>query len=91
MPLAEDAAEMLPQGGIEQDTVQATPLLLESPATVAVNCAVPFPGRVGEAGDTTTSTEGTVIVAVADFIESVIEVAVSVTVILLAGSVVGAV
>ena len=91
VPLAEDAGETPPQVGTPQETVQATPLLLESPATLAVNCAVPFPGTVGEAGETTTPTEGTTMVAANDFVASVTEVAVSVTVKLVAGRVVGAV
>jgi hypothetical protein len=89
-PLADDVGATPPQGDGEQVKVQPTPLLPESPATVAVNCAVPFPGTVAEAGDTTTPTEGTVMVAVADFVVSVMEVAVSVTFKLVAGKVVGA-
>jgi hypothetical protein len=91
VPLAEDAGETPPQGGIPQDTVQLTPLLLESPATVAVNCVVPVPGTVADVGDTINPTEGTVMLALADLVLSVAEVAVSVTFMLLAGSEEGAV
>ena len=90
-PLAVDVGETPPQGAGEQDTVQVTPLLLESPATVAVNREVlPAPTAV-EAGATDTATEGTVMVAEVDFVLSVTEVAVNVTVKLLAGGLAGAV
>ena len=90
-PLAVEVGETLPQGEGEQDTVQLTPLLLESPATVAVNCVVPVPGTLADVGATLTATEGTVMVVGADFVLSVTEVPVSVTAVLLAGSVAGAV
>jgi hypothetical protein len=68
-----------------------TPLLLESPATVAVICVVPPSSTVVEVGATETATEGTVIVAEADFVVSVTEVAERVTFKLLAGGALGAV
>jgi hypothetical protein len=89
-PLAVDVGEGLPHGAVEHDTVQVTPLLLESPATVAVNCVVPVPETLAVEGTTVTATEGTVIVAGADLLVSATEVAVNVTVRLLAGSETGA-
>ena len=64
--------------------------MLESPMTVVVNCC--FPPDVTEAvvGVMFTATEGTVIVEAADFVESLAEVAVSVTLRSFAGGVGGA-
>ena len=90
-PLAVVAGKTPPQGAGEQDAVQVTPLLLESPATVAVNCEVLPASTVAEPGATDTATEGTVMVAEADFVLFAAEVAVNVTVKLLAGGLLGAV
>jgi len=84
-PLAVDVGATLPQGAVEQDTVHVTPLLLESPATVAVSCVVPVPATVVVEGTTVTPTEGIVSMAVADLLLSVTDFAVSVTVKLLGG------
>lgn len=90
-PVAVDVGATLPHGAVEQDTVHVTPLLLGSPATVAINCTVAVSRTVAVVGATDTPTDGIVMVADADFVLSVIEVAVSVTVKLLAGGTVGAV
>jgi hypothetical protein len=90
-PLAEEFAEIVPQGAVPQVTVQFTPLLPESPATVAVSFCVPVPATVAALGVTVTPTDGIVSVAVAVLLVSVTEVALIVTVKLLAGGVAGAV
>ena len=90
-PLAVAVGETLPHEVSEQDTVQVTPLLVESPSTVAVNVVVDPPMTVAVGGETDRATEGTVIVAEEDLLVSVTDVAVTVTVRLLAGSEPGAV
>jgi hypothetical protein len=70
--------------------LHVTPALLESPMTVAMNCCFPPDGTEAVAGASVTSTEGTVIVAEADSFGSLIKVAVSVTIRLVAGGVGGA-
>jgi hypothetical protein len=70
--------------------LHVTPALLESPMTVAMNCCFPPEGTEAVAGASVTSTEGTVIVAEADSVGSLIKVAVSVTIRLVAGGVGGA-
>jgi hypothetical protein len=64
--------------------------LLESPITVAVNCCFPPDATEAVVGVTLTATDGTVIVAEADFDGSLTKVAVTVTFRLLAGGVGGA-
>ena len=54
LPLAVDVGETEPQGGVEHDTAQVTPSLLESLATVAVNCCEPFASKVADVGETAT-------------------------------------
>ena len=70
--------------------LQVTPPLLKSPTSVAVNCCFPPDGTEAVAGARVSATEGTVIVAEADFVASLTEMAVSVTIRLLAGGVGGA-
>jgi hypothetical protein len=90
-PLAVVVGETLPQGAVAHVTVQVTPLLLGSFTSVAVTCPVALASTLGVAGVTVTPTEGTITVAEADFVVSVAEVPVTVTLMLLAGNVVGAV
>jgi hypothetical protein len=70
--------------------LHVTPPLLESPISVAANCCFPPDATVAVVGARVIATEGTVIVAEADFVGSLTEVAVSVTFRLLAGGVGGA-
>jgi hypothetical protein len=56
-PLAVDVGETVPQGAVEQVTLQVTPLFAESLATVAVNCCVVLACPVAEAGETETEME----------------------------------
>src|SRR6202051_4839041 len=70
--------------------LHVTPALLESPMRVAANCCFPPDATVAVVGARVASTEGTVIVAEADSVGSLIKVAVSVTIRLLAGGVGGA-
>jgi len=90
-PLAVVAGEKLPQGVGAQDTVHATPLLLVSLPTVAINSAVPFASAVAADGVTLIVTDGTVITAALDFVGSATEVAVRVTFKSLAGGLFGTV
>jgi hypothetical protein len=84
--------ETVPHDAAEHDTVQVTPLLAGSLATVAVNFAVAPACSVAVLGETETAIPtGTVMVAEADAELLATEVAVMVTVTLLAGGVVGAV
>jgi len=48
----------VPQGGVEHDTVQPTPMLAESLLTVAINGCVPLACTVADAGETATSIGG---------------------------------
>ena len=48
----------MPQGGVEHDTVQLTPALLESLLTVAINGCVPLACTVVDAGETATRIGG---------------------------------
>lgn len=82
---------MPPQGAVEHERVQATPLLVGSPVTVAVTCIVPPSSTVLDGAATDTATDGTVIDIVAVLVLSVAEAAVRVTVKLLAEGVPGAV
>jgi len=92
IPLRVGAAGILPHGAGEHDTAQVTPFPLGSLPTVAMMFGtVPIASTVAVAGVTAIVTEGTVIVTVAVFVESVNEVAVTVTVRSLAGGVAGAV
>src|SRR5436309_12985095 len=83
-PLAVFAGFIVPQPG-EQGvplcvSVQFTPLLLGSFVTVAVNCCVLVTLTLALVGETVTAIGGvTVAVAVADFVVSATEVAVTVT------------
>jgi len=79
-PLSVESGETLPQGAAEQVTVQMAPLLLTSLTSVATNCVVPVARTVAVEGATVIATDGIVIVAAADFVLSVTDVAVSVTV-----------
>ena len=65
--------------------VQVTPLLPASLPTVAVNDCVPFTGTLAVAGATETVMAGTVMVAELVLVVSATEVALTVTVRLLAG------
>ena len=85
VPLAVVAGETLPHDVEAHDTVQFTPLFAGSLVTVAMNCAVACGCTVAVLGETDTVTAGTVIVAVTDLLGSVTEVAVSVTVRVVAG------
>jgi len=60
-------------------TLQLT-LAFAAPVTVAANCCVAFTFTLTEAGERVTATLETVIVALADFVASACEVAVTVTV-----------
>jgi hypothetical protein len=90
-PLSVEVGETLPQGAGEHETDQVTPLLDESPTTLAVSCVVAVPIKVAVGGVRLIATEGTVTVAAADFVASTVEVAVNVSVSSFVGSVVGAV
>jgi hypothetical protein len=91
-PLAVDVGEMLPHCVAEHDTDHVIPLFAGSLETVAVNFDVAPPCTVAVLGRTETAIpEGTVMVAEADAEVLATEVAVMVTVTLLAGGVVGAV
>lgn len=90
-PLAVAVGETLPHGAVAHVTLHVTPLWLASFRSVAVSPAVVLASTLGAAGDTVIPTEGTTTVAEADFVASVAEVPVTVTLMLLAGSVAGAV
>jgi len=90
-PLGVEAGATLPQGPGEQETVHATPLLLELLVKVAVSWLVPPAITVAVGGFTVMPTEGTVTVTVADLVMSVMEVPVSVIDKLLVGGAAGAV
>ena len=92
-PLRVGLGETLPQGPGEHETLQLTPLLPGSFSTVATMFGtLPAASRLSMLdGVTETVTKGTVMVTVADLVESVFEVAVTVTVRSLVGGVVGAV
>jgi len=85
VPLAVLVGFTLPHAATEQVTLQVTPLLLGSFVTVAVNWAVAVARTVALPGETETVMAGTVIVAEPDLVVSATEVAVRVTVRLLAG------
>ena len=90
-PLRVGPGGILPQGAGEHETPHVTPLPLGSLPTVAtIFGTVPVASTVAVAGVTEIVTDGTVMVTVADFVESATEVAVTVTVRSLAGGVVGA-
>jgi len=89
-PLRVEVGEILPQGADEHDTLQLTPLLLESLPTIAMMLGtLPVASTVAVVGVMEIVTEGIVIVAVADLVASSKEVAVTVTVRSLAGGLVG--
>ena len=90
-PLAVAVGETVPHGVGEHDTVQVTPLFAGSLLTVAVNCAVAAACTVAELGVTETVVPGTVMIAAFNTEVLATEVAVRVTVKLLAGGVAGAV
>jgi hypothetical protein len=84
VPLAVLAGLIMPQPGEQEAPFcvsdQETPPLLASLVTVAVNCCVALTRTLGAAGATETATGGvTVTVAVADFVASATEAAVTVT------------
>src|SRR5438552_10859377 len=83
-PLEVVAGAMVPQPGEHNVplcvSVQFTPLLLGSFATVAVNCCVVFTLTLAVGGETDSPIAGvTVRVAVADFVVSATDVAITVT------------
>jgi len=57
-PLAVAVGETVPHGAAEHDTIQVTPLFVESLATVAVNWAVAPAWTVAVGGVTETETTG---------------------------------
>ena len=57
-PLGVEVGETLPHDAAEQDTVQFTPLLAESLATVGVNACVPLAIMVAVVGETVTEMAG---------------------------------
>jgi len=90
-PLRVEVGEILPQGAGEHDTLQLTPLLLGSFATIATMFGTLLAAStVAVGGVTEIVTAGTVMVTTADLVPSAKEVAVTVTVRSLAGGVVGA-
>src|SRR6266852_4459473 len=95
VPLAEMVDEIVPHTAEHTVppcvSVQVTPLLAGSLLTVAVNCCVRFAGSRVPAGAVDTVIAATVTLAEADAEVLETEVAVMVTVKLLAGGVVGAV
>ena len=82
--------DTLPHGAVAHVTVQVTPFPLESFTSVAVSGPVALASTLGAAGVTVRPTEGTMTVAEADFVVSVADVPVTVTLRLLAGKVAGA-
>jgi len=78
-PLAVFSGETVPHGPGEHVTLQVTPLLLGSFATVAVNCVLAPACTVAESGETTTLIPGTVILAEAVALLLATAVAVKVT------------
>jgi hypothetical protein len=91
-PLPVAVGKTVPQGAGEHDTVHVTPLFAGSLVTVAVNFAVAPACTVAVLGVTeTTIPAGTLMVAEFDADVLATEVAVMVTVKLLAGGVAGAV
>ncbi len=82
-PLAVMGGAIVPQPGEHAVPacvkVQATPLLMTSFATVAMNCCVAFTATLAVVGETETVIPTTVAVAVANLVVSVTEVAVIVT------------
>ena len=90
-PLAVETGETVPHGADEQETVQVTPLLAESPTTEAASETLAPAMTVAVGGATETATEGMVMVAEADFALSVTEVAVTLTTRLLPAGEAGAV
>jgi hypothetical protein len=78
-PLAVFSGETVPHGPGEHETLQVTPLLLGSFATVAVNCVLAPACTVAESGETTTLIPGTVILAEAVALLLATAVAVKVT------------
>jgi len=90
-PLRVGPGGILPQAPGEHEALHLTPLPLGSLPTVAtIFCTLPVASTVAVDGVTETVTDGTVMDTVADLVESVEEVAVTVTVKSLAGGVVGA-
>lgn len=83
--------ETLPQGADEHETVQLTPWLFLLFTRVAVSGTLWVPTTVGVAGATAIPIDGTSRVAEADFVLSVADSPVAVTVMSLAGGVAGAV
>ena len=79
-PLIVDVGETFPHGAAEQDTVQVTPLLLASFATVAVNACVPVASTLVAPGETETVIPSTAMVPEFDTDEFATAVAVNVTV-----------
>jgi hypothetical protein len=82
--------ETLPQAVSAHETVQLTPALVMSFTSVAVTPVFCVTSTVAVSGATAIPTDGTSSVAEADFVASVADVPVTVTVMLLAGGVAGA-
>jgi hypothetical protein len=89
-PLAVAVGETVPHGVGEHDKVQVTPLLIGSPATVAVSWTVPAACTVPVLWVIVTAVARTVTIAVALAEALATEMAVMVTIKSLAGGVVGA-
>ena len=79
-PLLVDVGETVPHGAAEQDTVQVTPPLLASLATVAVTACVPVASIIASPGDTETVTPSTGMVPELETDEFATAVAVNITV-----------
>jgi len=90
-PLAVDAGDTVPHGAVEHETVQLTPLLLATFATVAEKACVPSANTAAELGDTTTVTPRTGMVPELDIEEFAMAVALNVTVNPAGGTLAGAV
>jgi hypothetical protein len=90
-PLRLDDDEVLPHGAVGHETAQLTPWLVLSFTRVAVNATLFVPSTVAAAGATVIPIEGMSRLAEADLLLSVVEVAVTITVVSLVGGVAGAV
>lgn len=90
-PVSELPGKTPPHGGVAHETVQLTPIWLESLAMVAVRFGTVAAAWIdAEAGVMAMVTNGTVILIARDLVESISEVAVIVAVASLAGGVAGA-
>jgi hypothetical protein len=80
VPLAVCTRETVPHGACGHETIQVTPAFAPSLVTVAENCARAPTISVADVDERLIVTAGTVIVATADFVGSLTEVAVRITV-----------